>query len=144
MKRYVLGFAFDASLENVALIRKNRPDWQAGHLNGIGGKVEEGEDDINAMIREFREETGVYIKQWDAICDMGNRQWEVAVYASYYADLTNLQSLTDEEVSVYSVNDILIGKEKIISNLKWLIALCLDPDTIHYKIFPGMIEYSES
>lgn len=143
MKRYVLGFAFDASLENVALIRKNRPDWQAGYLNGIGGKVEENEDDIIAMIREFREEAGILIEQWDGICDMGNQQWTVGVYASYYTDLTNLQSLTDEKVAIYNVNDILTGKEKIISNLKWLIALCLDPDTINNKIFPGRIQYSE-
>jgi hypothetical protein len=36
---YVVGFAFDTD-GRVALIRKNRPEWQAGRLNGIGGHVE--------------------------------------------------------------------------------------------------------
>lgn len=34
--KYVVGFAFDLTLTMVALIRKNRPEWQMGLLNGIG------------------------------------------------------------------------------------------------------------
>ena len=59
MKRYVIGFMFDNSMENVCLIQKNRPGWQAGKLNGVGGHIEPGEFPIDAMVREFCEETGV-------------------------------------------------------------------------------------
>ena len=55
---YVLGFAFTTD-GRVALIQKKRPAWQAGRLNGIGGKVEGTEHSAAAMVREFREETGV-------------------------------------------------------------------------------------
>lgn len=57
-RRFVLGFCFDFGYHNVLLIEKNRPPWQAGKLNGIGGKIEEGESPAAAMAREFREETG--------------------------------------------------------------------------------------
>lgn len=58
MKTYVLGFCFNAALNKVVLIRKNRPQWQAGKLNGVGGHVEPWELPLGAMVREFREESG--------------------------------------------------------------------------------------
>jgi 8-oxo-dGTP pyrophosphatase MutT (NUDIX family) len=56
--RYVAGFMFDVANKQVALIRKTKPAWQAGKLNGIGGKIEDGESPEAAMVREFLEETG--------------------------------------------------------------------------------------
>jgi hypothetical protein len=38
---YVCGFMFANDFTEVALIRKNKPEWQRGKLNGIGGKVEQ-------------------------------------------------------------------------------------------------------
>ena len=40
------------------VIKKERPVWQAGLLNAIGGHVEKGEYPVEAMQREFLEETG--------------------------------------------------------------------------------------
>jgi len=57
MARYVVGFLFCNGW--VLLIRKIRPDWQRGKLNGPGGKVEPGETFAEAMVREWREEVGV-------------------------------------------------------------------------------------
>lgn len=48
-------------------IKKNRPAWQAGRKNGVGGKVEEVDWCLEeAMRREFQEETGVEteVAQW--------------------------------------------------------------------------------
>lgn len=60
LKSAVCGFMFDKrTQELVALIRKKRPDWQAGKVNGVGGKIERGEKAHAAMVREFQEETGV-------------------------------------------------------------------------------------
>lgn len=54
----MLGFAITRG--DVLLILKNRPDWQAGKLNGVGGKVEDYDlGPYAAMIREFYEETGI-------------------------------------------------------------------------------------
>lgn len=60
LKQYVLGFAFSRTRDVIALIEKQKPDWQKGKFNGIGGKIEpEDSSPRDAMIREFKEETGV-------------------------------------------------------------------------------------
>ena len=57
MKTYTVGFVFDTKLEQVLLLHKQKPDWQVGKLNGMGGKVEAGESRVKCMARECREET---------------------------------------------------------------------------------------
>ena len=65
-KWYVLGFAFDYKRQNVVLIHKEKPEWQAGKLNGVGGKFEKEDKSIHdAMVREFFEETGVLTRKED-------------------------------------------------------------------------------
>lgn len=64
---YVLGFAFDPYKEKVLLIRKMKPTWQAGRLNGVGGHIEDFDEfAVNAMQREFKEETDIdtSVSQW--------------------------------------------------------------------------------
>ena len=39
MTEYVVGFMLSIDGEDVALIRKERPAWQKGRLNGIGGHI---------------------------------------------------------------------------------------------------------
>ncbi len=58
---YVAGFLFEPYMERVVLIQKEKPTWQKGRLNGVGGKMELGETPLQAMQREFREETGLDI-----------------------------------------------------------------------------------
>ncbi len=87
MTAYVVGFAFDDD-ENVALVRKKRPEWQKGYLNGVGGKIEEGESSRAAMVREFEEETGLGVPEheWEQFVAMqGNSEqesgeWSVAFF----------------------------------------------------------------
>ena len=56
MKQYVLAFAFTEDKSEIILIEKQKPDWQKGKLNGVGGKVELTDtNETEAMIREFRE-----------------------------------------------------------------------------------------
>jgi len=39
--KYTCGFIFHhTNNDNILLIRKERPKWQSGYLNGIGGKIE--------------------------------------------------------------------------------------------------------
>ena len=39
--KYVTGFLFSPDKKSVVLINKNRPAFQVGKLNGVGGKIEE-------------------------------------------------------------------------------------------------------
>lgn len=55
-KRYVVGYLFWR--DNVLLVRKIKPEWQRGLLNGIGGHVERDEEPFDAILREFEEEVG--------------------------------------------------------------------------------------
>ena len=43
MTHYTVGFAFSLDRQFVALIRKMRPRWQQGKLNGIGGHMNDDE-----------------------------------------------------------------------------------------------------
>lgn len=123
-KKYVLGFLFCPELNYVALIEKRRPDWQAGKLNGIGGKVEPEEDCRAAMVREFREETGATVTDWRYFCRMFGDDWEVYCYAA--VGTHQIISTTDEIVRFISLN--ALSEFNIIPNVHWLIPLALDPE----------------
>lgn len=115
-KQYVVGFLFQDN--KVALIQKNRPDWQKGKLNGIGGHIENGETPHDAMCREFHEEAGNYTGKWECYCLMDYPEADVYVFRLFgdYA----IVSKTDENVSWYLVNDL---PRTVIPNLYWLIPL---------------------
>lgn len=68
---YVLGIMFSEDEKKVLTIWKNRPSWQLNKLNGVGGKLEDGETPIQAMNREFSEETGFVAKHYMPIDEKG-------------------------------------------------------------------------
>ncbi len=121
-QQYVAGFLFDFFLNEVALIRKERPSWQRGFLNGVGGKIEIGESFNAAMEREFQEETGCSITNWHKFCVLKGSDFRVHFFASM-GDLSKLQSTTDEIVSVHST---LRLPGDMIPNLKWLLPMAVD------------------
>jgi len=126
LTKYVLGFAFDDTGERVVLIRKKRPLWQAGRLNGVGGHIEEGELPYFALIREFEEETGVKTEDWHYYGFMSGIDWECWVY--WIADskvIGAVKSMTNEPIEVHLVKALQNSKE-LISNLHWLIPAALD------------------
>lgn len=123
MKEYVLGFAFDLDSEIVVLIRKNSPEWQKGLLNGIGGKIEPNEGIFAAMIRKFKEETGVYIRHWDYIGKLHGAGFIVHILTAYSNDITLCETVTDEEVTFINSNEVITFKDSIIPNLQWIIPL---------------------
>lgn len=123
-QEYVVGFAFDTRAR-VALIQKNRPEWQAGRLNGIGGHVEPGERPGDAMVREFHEETGTRLDGWQkfALMDFpGARIHFYRLRDLHPIRLDGLQTMTDETVCV--IDHRALGEQAaIIPNLSWLVPL---------------------
>ncbi len=63
LKEYVVVHArridVDGAYDDVLVVHKDRPAWQAGRLNLVGGKIEEGEDPFDAAVRELKEEAGL-------------------------------------------------------------------------------------
>lgn len=106
MIHYVVGLIVD-KFDYVLLIRKNRPEWQAGRLNGIGGRVEEGETPYEAMVRECSEECGLGLYNWLQLGTVTNN----TNYTLYYfiAETSNIiaaKSMTDEEVEIYHLDHL--------------------------------------
>lgn len=125
MKRYVLGFAF-AGLD-VVLIQKARPSWQAGRWNGIGGHIEEGEEPVAAMVREFQEETGVatLASVWRPAGIMGSSGvWSCLVFTMIHAKVREAQTCTDEGVALWTPLQVREHAEALIDNVPSLLALC--------------------
>ena len=122
--RYVVGFCFDDSCPEdprVVLIRKNRPEWQSGLLNGVGGHIEPSETPVEAMRREFMEETGLRVDVWDHYVTLIGDTYVVYFFRSE-ALTSGVRSLTDEEVLRVRPE----GRDDMISNLKWLIPMARD------------------
>lgn len=123
--RYVAGLLFDADADRVALVRKNRPAWQAGRLNAIGGKIEAGEEPFFAMCREFREEAGVDITSWSPVAILAGPDFEVHFFATFDDAISEVRTVEDEEIVVVDVTHALTLPH-LIPNLRVIIPLALD------------------
>jgi len=127
-KYMVVGFLFRNGFKEVALIQKQKPEWQKGKLNGIGGKVESDETINQAMQREFKEEAGADISSWRIFCNLKARDdsWNVSFFSS--SEPCTITSMESEKVDWYPVNKI--QELPTIPNLRWLIPLAIDNDSI--------------
>lgn len=120
MKAYVTGLMFNGS--DVALILKKRPVGQAGYCNGIGGKVEEGEQPRMAMVRGFREETGAdtFESDWTKLAIIVGQTRVMTVYKAFRG--VRIESVTDEHVAWFPYNRLPSNR---MPYLDWLIPLAL-------------------
>jgi 8-oxo-dGTP diphosphatase len=125
MMEYVAGFLFANNYELVALIEKQKPAWQKGKINAIGGKIEPGETPAEAMRREFREETGVDVETWRRYVVLNGPGFIVHFFFSTVTEdeLWEVKTTTDEVVGVYDVADL--DTVNTIPNLKWLIPMAM-------------------
>jgi len=123
----VVGFLFSEDKKNVLLINKIKPEWQRGKFNGIGGKVEKDEKPDQAMTREFFEESGLLVELWNlkVIAQVGLSKTLYFYYG--FGNVKKAISCTEEQVSVCEVDKLPLN---LIPNLKWIIPLCLDIETI--------------
>lgn len=126
-QNYTLGFAFNTDRSKIVLIKKNRPAWQAGKLNGIGGKVEPGETNEEAMCREFHEECGVQTtpEDWHYFSRINGQMGDVFCYRMFDEKIMQARTCLDEEVMIMDVSlDAL--RHVAMSNLPWLIGIAID------------------
>lgn len=124
MIQYVTGFMTNAA-GRVCLIRKNRPAWQVGKINGIGGKVEPGEWPHQAMVREFYEETGLSTEEsdWHLKIQLVGPDFELNVFTAS-REFSHARSVTDERI--LSVDAANIPYEECVQNLRWMFPLVHD------------------
>lgn len=125
-KQYVLGLLFTTKKDVVWLIRKNRPAWQRGLLNGIGGQVEtaKGERPDAAMVREFEEEAGLHIDTWKFFCSLGDdRSYQIHCYYAFSDEIPT--SMTDEVVISYCYDGTQHWLTPTVVQIQWLIPMAL-------------------
>lgn len=121
MNKYTLGFIFDTRLERVLLIHKTRPEWQKGLINGIGGKVEEGERDVACIVRETKEECGLDTSEneWKHFATLHGNDWEIEAYClKYDSSIEDATTAEDQKIEWFDSDSL---PKNVISNLRWLI-----------------------
>jgi 8-oxo-dGTP diphosphatase len=133
VQEYVCGFLFSRDRSRVLLIRKRRPAWQAGKLNGLGGKIEPGETALDAMRREFREEAGLDVAEWQHVLtlsgadDAGSGRGWAGHFFRAFGDVDAARAITDEQLETHLT---AVLPRDTIPNLRWIIPLMLDDEPI--------------
>lgn len=141
MNQYVVGFNFvwsPGNEDDIVLILKRKPDWQRGFLNGIGGKIEQGESPFAAMQREYLEETGdEYSPEWRRFCSQEFIDGTMVHFFKAQSEYTTAHTTTEEAVCVVPVYYALsrvTDKQRVIPNLFWLIPMAQGSDVGTFKL----------
>lgn len=131
MTCYVAGFLIDPNERTVALVRKNKPRWQAGRLNGVGGKIELGESSLQTMRREFFEETGAYISDWEWFATVQG-EWGIVYFHRAFGTTDHVRTVEDEVIEVHSLDDM--PWDECLPNLSWLVPLALYTHDVYLPV----------
>lgn len=137
-QHYVVGFMFTKPGGRVALTRKERPAWQRGFWNGIGGKVVAGaESAAEAMVREAGEETGVVtsVANWRLICTLRDPNYvELDCYSYVGPQAGRAHTKTDEEVMLFDV--AAVPNLRTLQSVQWLVPLAMDASLSAPAVIP--------
>lgn len=143
-KNYSLGFMFSEDKTKVLLILKDRPEWQRGKLNGIGGKEEI--DDYNSGMkddyrftqsREFKEETGIdtYVDDWELFCiikgtettekvgTVAGSTYSIYCYKAFSDKVYNAKTI--ESKVPLLINSWEVGQYITLPHVNWLVPMAL-------------------
>lgn len=103
------------------LIKKNRPSWQEGNFNGVGGAVEQNETPLEAIKREAKEETNLDIKEWNKIEYLSYDEVDLYIYqANISSDLLNsYQSITDEKLAIFGKSEL---PKNLVEDVKYIVS----------------------
>jgi 8-oxo-dGTP diphosphatase len=130
---YVLGFLFSERMDRVLLVKKARPSWQAGKLNGIGGHIEFRESIGAAMEREADEEAGITpgSVSWLRFGVLAFR--EAGVYVHLFSShdpgtsevlIAPTEAQESEPIEFVDFNE-RFNFGRMLPNLRWLIPMAL-------------------
>lgn len=119
------------------MMEKAKPEWQRGKFNGVGGKVKEGENIFDAMNREFREETGIYVHRddWNHFAKMKGSsnaaiedKFDIDFFWSAGNDILSAspQPGEEEHPKVCWLRELYGDHRPVIENIPWLIPLAID------------------
>ncbi|MCG2614878.1 NUDIX hydrolase [Terrimonas sp. NA20] len=126
MKKYTIGAVFTPDLNKVLLIKKTKPEDQAGRLNMPGGKIEPGEGSLSCVVREITEEAGIHTdpNKWiyaGRIENAGGGMFYVDIWTIVipWNIAGNIESMTEEKVGWYNVWSL--PAYQCLPNIHWLV-----------------------
>lgn len=99
-----------------------------GKWNGIGGKCEPHEMPWTAMVREFKEEAGVFLSKenWARFCEFVASDFTIDFFAARTNMVFDVRTMESEEVRVIPTNQL--WGLALVNNLRWMIPWLLDRD----------------
>lgn len=132
---------FSDDRRQVVLIRKKKPAWQAGKLNGVGGKINQGEGARPAMVREFEEETGILVGEadWRKVVELRAFFKEVdgvsgSCTIHFFVNFSSQDTLEQCRTTAANEGDIEIhyldylrsldGSKQALAQLRWILPMC--------------------
>lgn len=126
--RYVVGFLLNDDKTHVVLVHKQHgPSSVIGNWNGVGGKMEDGEDMYTAMSREFEEETGLYTdpRQWGYLGTLAGPNYQIDFLWGFDFRIGEVQTMEDEPIMVWPIDQLPTPR---MSNLDWMLPFIMDKD----------------
>lgn len=135
-KQQVVGFMFGKDFTHVVLIIKEKPAWQKGKHNGVGGKIEDfDESPAHAMAREFREETGLDTRasEWLRYGRMEGPDWAVDLFATRWLDGIEppVTTKTKERVIVAQLKHLPLIDDLLVNDVMWML------HAARFALYPG-------
>jgi len=122
---------FSENKQEVLLIQKDRLEWQAGKLNGIGGKQEPNDStSLDTQIRESREETGIdtKISDWELFC---------IIYGTETKNKTGTEIGSTYRIYCYKAfNNSLYDARVVETEIPMVLDLFNPEKEDHIKYFP--------
>lgn len=132
MVKMSLGLAFTADKSELAIVRKRKPDWQANKLNAVGGKIEEGETPLEAMVREFEEEAGIQTQpeEWEYFGSLSGTDFHVSLYKRFNDDVRQLDPhgriVDGEVIALRRTESVLSNEDETVRPLTEMIRASLE------------------
>ena len=130
IKKMVVGFMFCGP--RVLLVQKNTPQWQNGLWNGVGGECEPTETPIDAMVREFYEETEIQTLpgDWRLFCTEFGPGYCVHFFKMNWHDSRRMPAVPSHNDAAEPLSWFFKtsggGNPQVVGNLHWLIPLARD------------------
>jgi 8-oxo-dGTP diphosphatase len=136
-KKYVIIHAHDPNHPGrVLLVEKDRPAWQKGCLNLLGGKVEPGETELETALRELKEESGLPLKTTK---DKKHRHEDVKLMGAIATDAAVVYCVSlpvdstvklkprkgETEIAAWYEWDTVKSDKRLIPNLLCIVPLCM-------------------
>ncbi|WP_413380975.1 NUDIX hydrolase [Alkalihalobacillus sp. 1P02AB] len=131
--------------DEILLLNREKPQWM-GAWNGVGGKIEVGEEPLESIIREMQEETGLLFEKED-VHYKGTLSWsdiENTYYDGLYLFVAELPEhipyitplKTEEGILDWKKIEWILHHENVgVANLSYFLKTILSDQAIYEHAF---------